>query len=503
LYDGRGHLVRWYGTTTDIHDRKWAEALLAGENRLLEMIARGDSLTPILDAVCRLVEGMCKGCLCSILLLAPEGDRLRHGAAPSLPASYTQAIDGSAIGPSAGSCGTAAYRREPVVVADIATDPLWANYRHLALPHGLRACWSTPIFSSEGNVLGTFAIYAGEPCGPTAQHLTIIEQMTHLAAVAIERSRTEAVLKESEERLRRMADRFEGILDIADEAIISVDSHQRILLFNQGAEKVFGYSQAEVVGCPVDLLLPQRLATVHQKHFEEFARSPDVARRMGQRREVSGRRKDGGEFPADASISKLDLGGELVFTVILRDITDRKRAEQRLVAQHTVTQVLAEAATLEEATPRILQAVCECLAWDLGELWRIDRAAGVLRCVEVWHKASIAVPEFTAMSHERTFLPGMGLPGRVWASREPAHIPDVAHPSQPGKGCTPPSLFQSYSATSSSGSWTTSAGRSDSPTRTCSTRWRPSAARSASSSSASGQRRSCGEAKPTWRKRRD
>jgi PAS domain S-box-containing protein len=113
----------------------------------------------------------------------------------------------------------------------------------------------------------------------------------------------------------------------------------------------------------------------------------------------------------------------------VQDITERKRAEQRLMAQHTVAQVLAEAATLEEATPKILRAVCECLVWDLGALWRIDREAGVLRCVEVWHKESVEVPEFEATSRKTTFIPGIGLPGRVWFSREPMYIPDVVHDS--------------------------------------------------------------------------
>ena len=258
---------------------------------------------------------------------------------------------------------------------------------------------------------------------------TALRELTDTLETRV-RVRTEELEQEIAER-KRAEDvargakvRFEGILEIAQDAIISVDSNQRIILFNQGAEKVFGYTQAEVIGRPLDLLLPQRFEEVHRKHIEEFTRSADVARTMGQRREVSGRRKDGHEFPAEASISKLDLGGELVFTVILRDITERKRAEQRLVAQHTVTQVLAEAATLEEATPRILQAVCEGLGWDVGELWRTDRAAG-LRCVEVWHKESVAASQFVAMSRDRTFLPGVGLPGRVWASRQPAYIPDV------------------------------------------------------------------------------
>ena len=109
----------------------------------------------------------------------------------------------------------------------------------------------------------------------------------------------------------------------------------------------------------------------------------------------------------------------------VQDITERKQAEQRLVAQHTVTQILAQAGTLQEATPKILQAVCECLVWDVGALWSLDKEAGVLRCVEVWHKESIEVPEFEAISHETTFIPGIGLPGRVWFSREPMYIPDV------------------------------------------------------------------------------
>ena len=132
-----------------VEDREWTEALLAGERRILEMIAKGDSLVPILDAMCRLVEEMSSGSLATILLLDAEGKRLRHAAAPSLPASYTEGMGAIPVGPSVGSCGTAAYRREPVIVADIATDPLWTDYRDLPLAHGLRASWSTPIFSSD------------------------------------------------------------------------------------------------------------------------------------------------------------------------------------------------------------------------------------------------------------------------------------------------------------------------------------------------------------------
>jgi len=109
------------------------------------------------------------------------------------------------------------------------------------------------------------------------------------------------------------------------------------------------------------------------------------------------------------------------------DITERKQAEQRLIVQHTITQILATAATLEEVTPRILQTVCELLSWDVGVLWRVDREAGVLRSVEVWHGESVEVPQFEAACHQHIFRPGVGLPGRVWSTREPVSIPDAVH----------------------------------------------------------------------------
>jgi PAS domain S-box-containing protein len=193
-----GDLLQFVGSSTDITERKHAQLLLAGENRLLEMIARGDSRALILDAICRLVEELASGSLSSILLVDPSTNRLRHGAAPSLPSPYTEAIDGVVIGPSAGSCGTAAYRAESVIVSDIATDPLWADYREVALAHGLRACWSTPILSSAGKVLGTFAIYRREPRSPTAQDHNLVTQVVHLASIAVERKLREETLRRSE-----------------------------------------------------------------------------------------------------------------------------------------------------------------------------------------------------------------------------------------------------------------------------------------------------------------
>jgi len=149
-------------------------------------LARGDSLEHVLGRHLLAVEDMADSdLLTSILLLDPDGKRLWHGAAPNLPTSYCDAIDGSQIGPSAGSCGTAAFLGEPIYVADIASDPLWADYRHLALPHGLRACWSTPIRNSGGAVIGTFAIYHRSIGTPTQDELKAIEMITEQVARAI------------------------------------------------------------------------------------------------------------------------------------------------------------------------------------------------------------------------------------------------------------------------------------------------------------------------------
>src|SRR5881398_3377568 len=182
----------------DISNRKRREALLAGENRVLEMVAKGDSLSDILDTLCLLVEEQSSGVLASILLMDPNGRQLRHGAAPNLPKAYTDAIDGLAIGHSVGSCGTAAYRAEQVIVSDIAADPLWADFRELALAHSLRACWSTPIFSSEGKVIGTFAMYYREPRSPSPREQDTIKHITHLAGIAIQRKLAETARRESE-----------------------------------------------------------------------------------------------------------------------------------------------------------------------------------------------------------------------------------------------------------------------------------------------------------------
>jgi signal transduction histidine kinase/PAS domain-containing protein len=189
----------YVGAVLDVTERKRAEALRDGESRILEMIARDAPLEEILEKLVRVVEVQFAGLLCSVLLLDEDGQHVRHGAAPSLPKTYTKAIDGLCIGPKAGSCGTAMYRREPVVVTDILEDPLWEPYRSVAAPYGFRACWSTPILAPSGKALGSFAMYYHEPRSPSLAETHALEMATHLAGIAIERK----LAREERERLRQ------------------------------------------------------------------------------------------------------------------------------------------------------------------------------------------------------------------------------------------------------------------------------------------------------------
>ena len=176
-------------TTRDVHERTRAEAMVAAQARILEMVAQGAPLPETLSVMCQVVEEQEPGVLCSILLVDEEEQRLRHGATPSLPEGFVRSLaEGIPIADNAGSCGTAAHRGEPVVVTDIESDPRWTDYAAIALAHGLKACWSTPILAASGDrVLGTFDVYYPEPREPAPPHVQVVEMVVHLAAIAIER----------------------------------------------------------------------------------------------------------------------------------------------------------------------------------------------------------------------------------------------------------------------------------------------------------------------------
>jgi PAS domain S-box-containing protein len=171
----------------DITESELAQKLIAGENRVLEMIAQGKALPFNLYALCQVIEEQAEGAMCSTSLLDEEKNTLYCVAGPGLPGDFRSVMDGFAIGPRQGSSGTAAFRRELVVVADILTDSLWDDYRHLATAHGLRACWSIPIFSSRQRVIGTFDLYFKEPRSPNDRESVLIARAKHIAGIAAER----------------------------------------------------------------------------------------------------------------------------------------------------------------------------------------------------------------------------------------------------------------------------------------------------------------------------
>jgi diguanylate cyclase (GGDEF)-like protein len=206
LKDGRTILIHhqplpdggWVATHEDVTERARANVLREEQAQILEMIAVSAPLDNVLDRLVRLIESQMTRIIGSVLLLDDDGVHLRLGAAPNLPKAYNEAIDGLRIGPDVGSCGAAAYRRETVAVADIMGDSLWKDYREAAAAHGLRSCWSTPILSHHGAVLGTFAIYSREVREPTAAEARLVDVATHIAGIAIER-------KKAEDRIHFMA----------------------------------------------------------------------------------------------------------------------------------------------------------------------------------------------------------------------------------------------------------------------------------------------------------
>ena len=177
------------------------EEFRKGQSRILQMIAANIPLNEILNQLMLLIEAQSPDMLCSVLLLSEDGDHVQHGAAPGLPQDYVEAIDGAPIGPKEGSCGTAMYRGEPVIVTDTFSDPLWEKYRHLVEPHDLRACWSTPIMSGRGKVLGSFAMYYHEPRTPTGDEASLTNVATRIAGLAIERSRAKEILERTQAEL--------------------------------------------------------------------------------------------------------------------------------------------------------------------------------------------------------------------------------------------------------------------------------------------------------------
>ena len=336
LVDEAGAVVGVLGTWQDITERRRAAALLAGQNQVLESIASGKPLTESLDALMHLLEAQIPGSLCSVLLLDPDGTHLRHGAAPSLPAEYCAAIDGVTIGPEVGSCGTAAFLDQTVIVADIATDRLWANYKSLALEHGLKACWSTPIHDEKQQVIGTFAIYLREPAQPTEDHARLAAVARQTASIAIVRHRAEAALRERETLLSSATDNAAVglvMLDRDRRYTFASAAYTRMLGLSWAADELIGRSAAEVLGEVYPTQVAPRLerAFVGERVEYELARPRSDA---GQ--------SEMAHYAVAYDPIRNDEGVVDGVIATVFDITERKRAEQELANEQAISRSFIE-----------------------------------------------------------------------------------------------------------------------------------------------------------------
>ncbi len=323
LRDDSEQIQALLGVTRDITDRVLAERWAETEFRILEQVAKGAAVNDILDALCLSIETQCPGARCSIMLLDDAGIHLRHASAPSLPERYIRAIDGVAIGPAAGSCGTAAHLAEQVIVADISVDPRWREYSEPALREGLHACWCTPIIAETGKVLGTFAVYAVQARSPSTREFRLIERTIHLASITIIRSRNDLILRESEARFRQLAENIRDVFWLTD------PTKNQMLYISPAYEEIWGRS------CDSLYAAPRTWADAI--HSEDRTRVLEAA----QTRESEGNyeeeyrivRPDGAvRWILDKAFPVLDRQGH-VFRIagIAEDITERKRAEAALI----------------------------------------------------------------------------------------------------------------------------------------------------------------------------
>src|SRR3984893_18412165 len=354
LRDTEGHIVLWYLLHTDIDDRKRAEALLAGEKRLLEMVASGHPMSGILEALCRLVESTASGCYCSIVLVDPSGTRLEHGAAPSLPASFITSIIGRPVNVDSGPCAMASYLNEQVIAADLTSETRWAEYAWcpMALAHGLQACWSTPISSTAGKVLGAFALYYDEPRTPTSLEQSLIEQFTHIASIAVERAQSDASLKRSEAFLaeaQHLSSIGSYLWRAATDEITWSEETYRIFELDQTAPVTW-----------------ERISTrVHPEDLPAFKKQVERCRRDGGNVEFEFRLQMPNrsvKYVRLVSHSSRDESGQLEYTGTIQDMTERRLSEEALGKVRSELAHMARVTSLGALTASIAHEVSQPLS---------------------------------------------------------------------------------------------------------------------------------------------
>lgn len=316
----------------DVTEHKRIEAIRQLESDLFSAIIARQDLDSLLTQVVLGIEKLMPDCLASVLLLDPTGTRLQRGATPNLPDVYNEAIDGTEIGPQAGSCGTAAFLGEPVIVEDIATDPLWDDYRHLALPHGLRACWSQPIFDDSQQVLATFAIYHKHPQRPSDTDQDTIRRIGDMLSVAITKKRAEAKADASNERFRR-------IFEQAVTGVAITDLQGRYLEANRAYCEMLGYSEETLRQTDLISLTYPPDRSIQQQEMADILRG--LHRPVIEKRHLT---RDGEVVWVRTSVSvERDADGRpLTLVRITENVTQAHHAIERLKeAERSMSQLLS------------------------------------------------------------------------------------------------------------------------------------------------------------------
>jgi PAS domain S-box-containing protein len=326
LRDDLGNILRWYGTNIDIEGRKQAEALLAAEKRTLEMIAGGARLEDILESLCATIDAQAGNSISAVMLMDRDGIRLWPAASPRLPKGWFKAITPFKIGPGTGSCGTAAFLKQRVIVSDIATDPLWVDYRDVALSYGLRAAWSQPLLSKSQQVLGSFGMYYTEPRVPSETDLLLIEGAGHIAVIAIEGERSQAALTSALEEIAKSEAELRTILDAIPQLIIAIGADGNFLYANQAVREYTGMTKEELSKSYRDVFHPEDTERLRDE------REVAISRTAPFQYERRVRRKDG-QYRWFLVQYKpfLDQEGKVIrWYTTGTDIDDRKRAEEKL-----------------------------------------------------------------------------------------------------------------------------------------------------------------------------
>nr|WP_218891294.1 ATP-binding protein [Actinomycetospora corticicola] len=351
--------------------------MLGHQHRVLELLAGGAGRGVVLEAVTRSLEELIPGSRCSILVLDPATGTLHHGAAPSLPAAYSAAIDGLAIGEDAGSCGTAAHTGEAVIAADVAVDRRWIRYRSLALPHGLGSCWSSPIRLGRADrreVLGTFAVYHEAGHCPDERERRLVARFTDLAALALEHDRLYGELAQSEERFRRA---FED--NAVGMALTDLDG--RFLKVNPALARMVGRDAAD--------LLVEDLTAVVRREDRAGARlllrslagrgGPPVFGASGPGPlEVTLLRADGSTLIAALSASVVGSGAGRHLSLNVVDVTARRAAQRDRIARREAELAARVAEDASRAKSELLSTLSHELRTPLQAIVGFAELLGTL-----------------------------------------------------------------------------------------------------------------------------